>query len=172
MFKMIGGLAIIFAGFMAGRCMGYQHIERNREIQEFFNLLSMLETEIGYGQTILPLAAERLAEISTEPHRRFFSLFREYLEAHQGLTADQAWQRVIAETARNFCMRKEDWEILRQFGRALGSSGGEDQVRHLKVAQKRLEQLEKKSGEEAQKMSHLWNYVGVLTSMALVILLY
>ena len=171
MLKIIGGMAIILAGFVAGRFMGYRHIQRTRELQEFFSTLHMLETEIGYGHTLLPLAAERLAEITPEPLREFYARFRKYLESYQGLTADQAWQRVIAETAGNFCMRPEDWEVLQQYGRALGSSGGEDQIRHLKVAQKRLEILASNSREEAQKMSRLWNYVGVLTSMAVVILL-
>lgn len=172
MVKMIGSLIIILSGIIGGRFLGFKYLQRIRELQEFSTALHMLETEIGYGLTILPMAAKRLAEISPQPHRFFFQQFQQHLEAYEGLTADQAWQSVIDETQRRFCLQTEDWAVLRQYGRALGASNDQDQVRHLKVAQKRLEQLENKAREEGEKMSRLWNYVGTLTSIAVVILLY
>lgn len=171
MVKWIGSLFIILAGFVGGRFIGYQYTQRARELQEFANALHLLETEIGYGQTLLPLAAARLAEISPQPHKGFFQMFHQVLQSFEGLTADQAWQKVITETANNFCLKSEDWEVLQQYGRALGSSNDQDQVRHLKVAEKRLESLEAKAREEAEKMSRLWNYVGILTSIMVVIIL-
>jgi stage III sporulation protein AB len=171
MVKWIGGLCILLAGFVGGRLIGFQYTQRARELQEFANSLHILETEIGYGQTLLPLAAARLAEISPQPHKGFFQIFQQHLQSFEGWTADQAWQKVITETAGNFCMRPEDWEVLQQYGRALGSSNDQDQVRHLKLAEKRLETLESKAREEAEKMSRLWNYVGILTSIMVVIIL-
>ncbi len=172
MVKMIGSLIIILSGLIGGRLMGYQYTQRTRELQEFYTALHILETEIAYGQTVLPKAIEKLAQITSQPHKGFFTLFYQNLQAYDGLTADQSWQKVIKNSLGNFCLKAEDWEVLKQFGHALGTSNDHDQVRHLKVAQKRLEQLELRANEEEKKMSRLWNYVGVLTSIALVILLY
>ncbi len=172
MVKMIGSLIIIISGLIGGRLMGFQYIQRARELQQFINSLHMLETEISYGQTLLPLAVNRLIQISPQPHKRFFSQFYENLHPKLGLTADQAWQKVITETGGNFCLKTEDWEVLRQYGQGLGSSDDQNQIRQLKVAQKRLEQLEEKAREESEKMSRMWNYVGTLTGIGLVILLY
>lgn len=171
MVKWIGSLCILLAGYVGGRLLGFQYTQRARELQEFANALHMLETEIGYGQTLLPLAAARLAEITPEPHRAFFHSFHRQLQSFAGLTADQAWQKVIAESIGSFCLKPEDWDVLQQYGRALGSSNDQDQVRHLKLAEKRLETLEGKAREEAEKMSRLWNYVGILTSIMVVIIL-
>ncbi|AZR73550.1 hypothetical protein BBF96_09215 [Anoxybacter fermentans] len=172
MVKIIGSLIIIVSGLIGGRLMGYQYTQRTRELQEFYTALHLLETEIGYVQTLLPQAMKRLASISPQPHKQFFALFYKYLQFSRGMTTDQAWQKTIDESQGNFCLKAEDWEVLKQFGRALGNSNDQDQIRHLKVAQKRLEQLELKSREEGEKMSRLWNYVGILTGIALVILLY
>lgn len=172
MVKIIGSLIIITSGVIGGRVMGYQYKQRTRQLQQFFHALHMLETEISYGQTILPLAVERLARVSLEPHKDFLKRFQEKLEPGQGLTADQAWQKSIDETAENFCLKTEDWEVLKQYGQGLGSSDDRNQIRQLKVAQKRLEQLESEARAESEKLNRMWNYIGVLTGIALVILLY
>lgn len=172
MVKIFGSFIIILSGFIGGKLMGYQYVQRTRELQQFYNALHMLETEIGYGQTLLPLAVERLAQISNQPHKQFFLQYHYSLQAFEGLTADQAWQAVIIKNRDNFCLKDEDWEVLTQYGQGIGNSDDQNQIRHLKVAQKRLEQLVAKSKEIDEKMSRLWNYVGILTSIALVILLY
>ncbi|MCG8641077.1 MAG: hypothetical protein MI862_15175 [Desulfobacterales bacterium] len=172
MVKMIGSLIIIISGLIGGRLMGYQFQQRARELKEFHSALHLLETEISYGHTLLPIAVERLANISPQPHKNYFNLFYKYLMNFQGLTADEAWMKTIKETARNFCLKNEDWEVLKLYGRGLGSSDDQNQIRQIKVAQKRLEQLEEKASSESEKMSKLWNYIGILTGMALVILLY
>ena len=172
MVKVIGSLIIITSGIIAGRLMGYQYTQRTRELQRFLHALHQLETEISYGQTILPLALERLAQFSREPQKKFFQLFQKKIEPGQGLTADLAWLKSIEETSAKFCLKEEDWEVLKQFGQGLGNSDDQNQIRHLKVAQKRLEQLEFKARAESEKLNRMWNYIGVLTGIALVILLY
>lgn len=172
MVKIIGSLIIITSGIIGGRLMGYQYTQRVRELQRFFHTLHMLETEISYGQTILPIAVERLAQVSLEPHKNFLQRFQEKLELGQGLTTDQAWLKTIEESSTKFCLKVEDWEVLKQFGQGLGNSDDQNQVRQLKVAQKRLEQLEFNARTESEKLNRMWNYIGVLTGIALVILLY
>ena len=172
MVKIIGSMIIITSGIIGGRLMGYQYTQRTRELQRFLHAFYMLETEISYGQTILPLALERLAQVSLKPHKKFFQCFQEKLEPNQGLTTDQAWLNSIEETSAMFCLKLEDWEVLKQFGQSLGSSDDHNQIRQLKVAQKRLEQLEFNARTESEKLNRMWNYIGVLTGIALVILLY
>ena len=151
--------------------MGSQYTQRTRELQEFNTALHMLETEIDV-LTILPQAIEHLAMISPSPHKEFFESFIQQLQFSEGLTTQQAWEATIEEMKDSFCLKEEDWGVLKQFGRALGGSGDKDQIRHLQVAQQRLERLELEAKEEGEKMSRLWNYVGILTGIALVILLY
>ncbi|MCK4259789.1 MAG: stage III sporulation protein AB [Halanaerobiales bacterium] len=172
MVKMIGSLIIILSGLIGGKLMGYQYIQRTKELQEFYIALHMLETEIAYGQVLLPNAIKKLSQITPHPHKGFFALYHQKLQTFDGLTADQTWQKVIQNSMGNFCLKAEDWEVLRQYGHALGVSNDTDQIRHLKVAQKRLEQLEMIARVEEEKMSKMWNYVGILTGIALVILLY
>jgi len=156
-------IGFIMAGY-------YQH--RPKTLRNFQTAFSMLETEINYGQTPLPEALERVGNRCDPIISSFLKRVRELLLSLEGYTASEAWEISLNELRSQMPLNDSDFEILISFGKYLGSSDKEDQVRNLKMAMSQLKQQENLAVEEKNKNEKLWKYLGVLTGLTLVLLLY
>jgi stage III sporulation protein AB len=58
------------------------------------------------------------------------------------------------------------------FGKYLGSTDKQDQIKNIKLALNNLRQQEVTSIEEKQKNEKLWKYLGVLSGLMIFLLLY
>jgi stage III sporulation protein AB len=63
-------------------------------------------------------------------------------------------------------------DVLISFGSTLGISDRHDQVKHVKLAIAQLAQAEAKAWEEKEKNERMYKSLGVLSGLAIVILLY
>ena len=132
----------------------------------------MLETEISYALSKLPEALGRIGEATPQSIGAIFKKASALLTSGEGYTPQEAWEIALDHCYKNTALLPEDLEILLAFGRSLGSSGREDQLRHLNLACERLRLQEVKAREEAERNVRMWRYLGISVGAMIVLLLY
>ncbi len=169
MLKLIGALLIISGCGYAGFTIAKKYRNRPRELHYLRSALQMLETEIAYGATPLPDALELVAARCAKEVAELFSQTREALLSGEGVTAGEAWERALKKFYTHSAINAGDAAILRALGMSLGISDREDQIKHLHLAQEQLKIEIAKAEEEAAKNVKLYNYLGFLGGLSIVI---
>ena len=72
----------------------------------------------------------------------------------------------------NSYIAENDYEILIAFGKYLGSTDKQDQIKNIRLAMNNLRQQELSSIQEKEKNEKMWRYLGVLSGIMVVLLLY
>jgi len=152
-------------------CLGIikaMHIKkRPREIREMIQALAMLDTEIFWGATPLPEAFAVLKERTDSPWKDFFSELED--KVRSGENALSAWEKVIQEQRRKFCLNEEDWRIIKGIGKGLGRSDRSEQHKILELAQKQLSHADENARQQVDSKAKMWSYLGFLGGMTVVI---
>jgi stage III sporulation protein AB len=170
--KMIGGIMVIISCSMIGFLMAGSYCQRPRVLRNLETALSMLETEINYGHSPLPEALESISKKCEKEVSSLFLKTAKIMRLREGLTADEAWEKTLKEFSCSSFLSNSDIEILVSFGRYLGSTDREDQIKNIKLTLTNLKQQEKIALEEKQKNEKLWKYLGVLSGIMVFLLLY
>lgn len=171
MLKMIGCLLIIVAGSFAGMSMARSYARRPGELRSLVAALQMLETEISYTATPLPEALLRIAVRSNRAIAPLFSWASEELLSQRGCTASEAWETALGKFYTLTNLLSSDLAILRNLGTVLGTSDRDDQCKHLRLAREQLKIEMAYAEQQAAKYVKIWNYMGPLGSLALILLL-
>ncbi|CAM3788114.1 stage III sporulation protein SpoIIIAB [Cohnella lubricantis] len=171
MLKLIGAALVLFAGTMIGFAQGARFAERPRQIRHLLHALQRLETEIGYGQTPLPEALQRVAQAIPKPLSALFAQVASALRSGTGVTVRECWERTFADGWPSTSMRGGEREALLRLGATLGGSGKEDQLKHVRLAMLQLQAEETAAREEQQKYEKLSRSLGVLGAALVVILM-
>lgn len=144
---------------------------RPRELRALQSALQMLETEISYSLTSLPLALEKVARSGDLRVYDIFRITRELLISGEGYTPAEAWDEGLKRAFPYLTLTDTDLEILSAFGKSLGASDREDQIKHIRLVLEQLSREGVKATEEKERNFKLWTYMGVLTGFVLVLLL-
>ncbi|KPU44922.1 stage III sporulation protein SpoAB [Oxobacter pfennigii] len=171
MIKTIGLLLVFISASGVGLILGSQYSSRVRQIKHLKIALQMLETEIVYSNTPLPLAFESVLMRCENPIKKLFTSAVEMLNKRTYSTVGEAFEASLEETKEFFSLKKEDMEILKSFGYSLGNSDVEGQIKSFSVIIKQLDSLEIKAEELRQKNERMYKHLGYLSGLAIVIIL-
>lgn len=174
MVKFIGVALVLFAGTMIGFVQAARYAARPRQIRLLLHALQRLETEIGYGQTPLPQALDRIAAVITMPVSRMFGDIAAQLRAESagtGLTVKDVWERVVTDRWPDTSMRAPEQEAMLRLGHVLGASGRDDQLKHIRLAMAQLQAEEASAREDQMRYEKLSRSLGVLGAALIVILI-
>lgn len=171
MFKVLGALCIIggcgYAGIKLAGVFGLR-----TEVLRFMQSgLNLLETEISYGSTPLPLALRRVGEKLDQKSGAPFLHAASVLELNRGATASEAWEEGVMLLSRDVPLSKEEISILTIFGRGLGSSAREEQLKNIALTREQLRIAEKAALEAREKNQKMWRYMGFCLGTVIVLLL-
>lgn len=172
MLKLMGSLLVLLAGGLAGVTVARNYSRRPQELRSLQSALQMLETEITYTATPLPEALGHVAARAGESVAPLFTRTREELLSMSGCTAREAWEAALKEFYPATALTPADLAILRQLGNALGISDRQDQSKHLRLAMEQMRVEIVRAEEESQRYVKLWNYLGLLAGLAIVLMLY
>lgn len=170
--KLLGAVLLFFVCTMTGFWKARQYVRRSQELRQLRGSLSALETEIAYGTTPLHLACGQIGEREAGPVGRFFTRVSEQLCQSDGLSAFECWKHALIEMKPELSLREQDRKILIRLGHKLGLSDKQDQMHHLRLAQKTLETEEAHAAREQEKYEKMYRSLGVLAGALLVILMY
>ncbi|MGZ4162463.1 MAG: stage III sporulation protein SpoIIIAB [Tumebacillaceae bacterium] len=172
MIKLIGSALVLAVGTRFGFYMAARYADRPKQLRHFVNALQILETEILYGATPLPDACSRIGTRLALPVGPFFVTLGDKLRDGRGITADVAWREALTEHREQMVLKEPDRDVLLAFGRTLGVSDREDQIKHIHLAIAHLSTEEANARDEQSRNEKMWKYLGALLGLTVVILLY
>ena len=169
--KLLGALIIIVAFGLIGITIGRNYRRRPEELRNLQGALQILETEIVYGATPLPVAFDRIGKIFNNQVGKIFVSAKEFLHSENGISIEQAWAKALEQQFQNTSLSKRDFEVVKVLGSSLGISDRTDQTKHLRLALEKLKNEEKGARDESAKYAKTFNYLGFLCGLTLVILI-
>jgi len=170
--KLLGALLIVGASSISGILIANKYRQRPLELRNLRSMLNLLETEIVFTSTPLPLALEKIAKHADSNIAQLFAKTRDYLLTENGITADEAWQRALHDFMPESYLIEEDLGILQNFGIGLGCSDRNEQLKNIQLVQELLKQQELKAETNRCQNERLWKTMGFLTGVAIVLLIY
>jgi len=132
----------------------------------------MLETEIVYGATPIPILLNKIGNKSKNEIGKIFLTAADLLNQNQGQTFEEVWYNAVNKNIQNTSFNKDDIEVLLSIGRNLGVSNCEDQMKHIRLIQEELKRHYEISIIDQSKNVKLFKNLGFLLGLSIVIMLY
>ncbi len=171
MFKIFGCLLIIGACGYFGYFLGNQYNARLQEIRRLRSSLKMLETEIIYLMNPLPEALLRVATKTKGPVNVLYDYSYQQIINSMGSPMEKIWRESITKLAKESSLKKEELDVLDDFGIGLGETDKEEQQKNLQFAQEHLKLIEKNAESDRQRYEKMYKTLGVLAGIALALIL-
>lgn len=172
MLKFIGAGIILFSATMVGFQAAKVYANRPKEIRQLGIALQLLETEICYGSTTLPVALNYVARRIRGEIGQLFGQASVYLSQYDGLSTEDSWEMALEKVWSKTTMKKPEKEILLHLGKVLGKSDKEDQRKHIRLTVTNLKQEELVARDDQQKYEKMCKSLGVLSGLLAIILMY
>jgi stage III sporulation protein AB len=170
--KVFGALLILFSGAAIGWIYGLNLRRREKQLGEFIQFFQWLSTEVQYSALPLPEAYAKIAGRLKGETAGLVECCREFLESAHGMTGDEAWQESINAKRERFSLNEEDWSVLVDFGRTLGNTDREHQVKAITQTTNRLELRQQEAKINADKNERIYRYMGVAAGAIVVLFIY
>lgn len=168
--KWSGMALLIGAGTAFGFYKAYGYRRRVADIILLQNAFQLLETEIFYTITPVPVALKRLEDRISPILQPFFHQVWYAMEQEQ-LPVYQAWEQGIAFLEKNTFCSAEELATLRNFGCSLGEGDLVAQQKNFQLLQQRLQYALEHAERLRLQQGCVWQYLGVCISVAIAILL-
>lgn len=169
MFKLIGICLVLIATTLTGFEFANRLRKRTKQLRDFQAALSILESEIMFGQTPLAIASERISNQIPEPIAGFFHVLHENL-----LVGADNISTIFSNTLEAYIpkmqLKEQDIEILKQFGETLGKHDRYMQQKQIEIALTHLTRLEKEAHINQSNYVGMFQTMGVLAGMLIIIL--
>jgi stage III sporulation protein AB len=169
--KFVGAIVLICATSFIGFSLAADCSKRPKALRELQSLLQMLENEISYLSNLLSEAFYRISEGTNSDTAILFKEAARNLGTN-GVTADSAWEKSIEENYAKLSLNKEDRTILLTFGKMLGNSDLEGQLKNIKLISSQLKLQEFKAEEMRHKNEKMYRSLGVLSGLAVAVILF
>jgi len=171
LFKLVGSGLTIGACAFAGLIVAEGYSARVRQLREMYHALTLFETEISYAVSSLPQALLSVSRQTEGVVSQMFGRVSELLSGDEVYIAAEAWEKALQDVFPQTAFAEIDLEVIHAFGKTLGVSDRQDQIRHLEIAQERIKRLEIEAAEQMDKNGRLWRYFGVSLGLAVVAVL-
>jgi len=135
------------------------------------DMIRMLENEIKFFSTYISDAFRKICSSIDSPVKEFFMSTVEKLEKEQGINASLAWEMAVRENIGKTALNAEDMDVLLAFGKMLGNSDLEGQLKNTGFLLQQLGLQEKKAEEKKKKNERLYRTLGLLGGIATVVVL-
>jgi len=169
--KLMGSVLIISASSVMGYIWSRDCSKRPQELRTLQKMLQMLETQMNFMTDVICDAFQKVSSFSTSNVSLFFSGTVKILKENPGISVSEAWTTAVTENFKMTSLNKEDREILLSFGKMLGSTDMEGQIKNIRLTMSQLELQEIKAEESKKKNEKMYQSLGILGGIALVIIL-
>lgn len=163
-------ILILFVIFILSNLIGKMIAGKYRyrliELQEMKSALSVFKTKIKFTFEPIP---EIFSELSKKLDSNISKIFKNANENMINDNAGQAWEKAI-DTSSNY-LNKEDKNTLKMLGKMLGQSDVEGQISQIEVTEEFLNKQIEQAENEKNKNERLFQKLGTIMGLALVIIL-
>lgn len=170
MLRMIGAALVVVSSTGIGFRIARDFRRRPQQLRLLSQAIRLLESEIEYTVTPLPQALERVGNRTDSPISMLFLEAARRLKAGD-VSVESAFSDAIDSVRFELALKQADLEVLRDFGQTLGTSDRTTQVQQIQVLLTQLDRLLADARESQQKNERLWQYLGVISGLMIVILL-
>lgn len=164
--KLLLGIGIIFCSIRIGIILSKKYKYRLEELDEFKNVFNIIENKIKYTYQPLETIFFEIAEISSFQVKAFFNYVANNIK-REG--AESAWKNGLQKTDLN--IKKEDKEIIKEFGIMLGKINKEGQISQVNFTSKLLDRQVEKARIEREKNEKMYQKLGLIFGIGIVIIL-
>lgn len=171
LFKIAGSIIVILSCTFLGCILSADCKRRPRQLRELQSMLQMFENQISYLSDVIVEAFERISKVGCNETCIFFSRTVEILKEERSISASQAWEKAVRQNIRKTSLNQEDEEVLLGFGRILGSSDLEGQIKNIRLTLGQLKLQEGKAEDSRSKNENMYRSLGILGGIAVVIVL-
>lgn len=150
-----------------GKTISQKYRFRQEELEDMQNALNIFKTKIKFTYTPL---GEIFEEISNNANKQ--STKRIFLKAKENLednSASKAWEKALDEINTN--MDNEDINTLKNLSKLLGESDIEGQISQIEITEQFLEPQIKKAQKEREKNEKLYQKLGTIVGLGIVVIL-
>lgn len=169
--KIIGGILIVSASGLIGILLSNRLSIRHMELKNLRRLMQMLETEITYGATPLPVALMNISNKTEGLICRFFSNISQSLTERSFYSVVDAWTNTADTVFVESSLKKADIEMIKSFGSVLGCSDREDQKKHFELFYLQIKHQEDAALAEINRSAKMYRSLGFLLGIAVFVIL-
>ena len=168
--KVIGSLCILISCTLLGFFTAEKRLKRIKQLREIQGLLSVLENEISYMNSVLTDALIRAGDKIDSKTSNLFKDTAHYILKEKCLV-DEAINKSIQKNRGGLELKENEYEIIRKFGCMLGKSDKTRQAANILNTLECLKLEEKKVYEEYMLNRKLYKNLGFYGGLTLIILL-
>jgi len=166
--KAIGAALVVAGAALLGHLAASERERRVRELDGLLYGLNLLETEVVFGLTMLPIALERAAQGGSGAGALFSTAAR---ELRKGSGAAKAWVAGIRALERRSALKEGDMMPLLYLGGTIGLSSAQDQSRHLQLARRQIEARLEAERRRLPQVARLVRALGLCGGLAAALML-
>ena len=164
--KIALGIAIVVCSTRLGVLLSKKYKYRLDELDEFQNEFKIIENKIKYTYQPLEEIFTDISEISSYEIKKFFINVAENIKSKG---AETAWKEGLDKS--ELSIKKEDKEVLKEFGTLLGKTNKEGQLNQISFTNELLERQVEKARKEREKNEIMYQKLGLIFGVGLVIVL-
>lgn len=169
--KLLGICLILGSSTAIGFFLSNRLKERIEELESIKKLLMMLRGEIKYNHAALSEAFQTIARRMDNLYGRLLSHVSEEMDSMDGQTLMQIWERSVNESLKESALNREDREKFISLGGQLGYLDIEMQLGTIELYLEQLEEEIKNARENLKRNGKLYQTMGVITGIFVVILM-
>lgn len=169
--KWLGALLLVGTTTWIGFDMSNRLGERANQIRQFILSLQMVEAEMVYSQLTLQQIFLTVSKKTSFPINRFYDqLSNQLTEVVTDFLA--IWDDELNELMKISALKKNEHEIIKQFGRNLGQHTFIQQQKHIKLAIHHLQRELDEAIDQRRKYEKMMRSLGILIGLFIVLLLF
>lgn len=143
---------------------------RVAQLHQMMTVIHMLKGEIGFCGRILEEAFAELGERAGDPFGSFFRRVSSRLSLQNGETLSEIWKD-CEDAFENSGLQKEELEIFSRLSREMGFLDVDMQLQTLELVENQLEAVKERAEKSCETSSRMYQSLGVLGAMTVVIIL-
>jgi stage III sporulation protein AB len=168
-FKIIGSILVVVAGTGLGFNLAARLRERPRQIRQLRNCLAILNSNIAYIAIPLVKALEYCTSGTEGAVGNFWRLMARILAANHGTSPIEALIEAL-QKERGLILKEPEIEALKLLAANLGSTNRAEQEKYINMVQDQLCRIEQDALAERDQNVKLFRYLGVCSSLAIIII--
>lgn len=168
--KVLGSIIVLLSSSFLGYILSRDCSKRPQQLRSLQNLLQMFENQISYSSDVLAEVFERISRAGGETGILFRTTV-DLLKDGSAANASEAWEKAVRKCIGRTALKRDDEQILLSFGKSLGNTDLEGQIKNIRLSLGQLALQVEKAEENRKKNESMYKSLGVLGGLALVIIL-
>ena len=164
--KFIFLIFIFFTSSIIGLNISKKYSEREKELKQFFQALTIFEEKIKFTYEPIPDVFFDISENFDAPLK---DIFYNASEKMQSESASEAWEDAIDESKNN--LTKEDKASIKALAKMLGKTDLDGQVSEIRLTKQFIKTKIEEAEFQRNKNEKLYKTLGITFGLTIVIIL-